>query len=334
MQRSGCLTAYALLVCFSADGAMQTSALSSVPGTGSLKPTTATAFTFIVAGDSRPAKADLPPPPQPGEILAAAKPASAAFVVWTGDTIYGLSPEQPDVIAQQYQAFFKLAQTAGVPVFTAPGNHEMDIRIKGPGPNAQKEVGSADMEALYRTNMGLAANAPIYGSFSYGNSHFVVLNTEEIPPAGQKRSQGAQATADLNLDPGYVSPAELQWLKQDLDANKAVHTFVFMHHPIKPQKSDMALDAQSAAALTKQFGSYKNISYVLASHEHLYYNPQTNDTTPPPNRTDPSGLPPVYLVSGGAGAPLVGTPATGGFYHYLVFQVNGNQVNARLVKLQ
>lgn len=153
MQRSGCLTAYALLVCFSADGAMQTSALSSVPGTGSLKPTTATAFTFIVAGDSRPAKADLPPPPQPGEILAAAKPASAAFVVWTGDTIYGL-------------------------------------------------------------------------------------------------------------------------------------------------------------------------------------NPQTNDTTPPPNRTDPSGLPPVYLVSGGAGAPLVGTPATGGFYHYLVFQVNGNQVNARLVKLQ
>src|SRR5436190_7403442 len=36
-----------------------------------------------------------------------------------------------------------------------------------------------------------------------------------------------------------------------------------------------------------------------------------------PNR--PFSAPPFYLVSGGAGGPLEGTPKDGGFYHYLVF---------------
>jgi len=82
------------------------------------------------------------------------------------------------------------------------------------------------------------------------------------------------------------------------------------------------------------FSRYSNISYMLASHEHLYYNPQTRDTTPPPNRSDPSTRPPFYLVSGGAGGPLEGTPENGGFYHYLVFQIHGDHVQTRLVKLR
>jgi len=72
---------------------------------------------------------------------------------------------------------------------------------------------------------------------------------------------------------------------------------------------------------------------VLASHEHLYYNPQTGDITSPLSRTDPSARSPFYLVSGGAGGPLEGTPKDGGFYHYLVFQIKGGHVQPRLVKL-
>jgi hypothetical protein len=41
----------------------------------------------------------------------------------------------------------------------------------------------------------------------------------------------------------------------------------------------------------------------------------------------------ILSVSGGAGGPLEGTPNSGGFYHYLVFQVNGDHVRPRLVKL-
>jgi len=106
-----------------------------------------------------------------------------------------------------------------------------------------------------------------------------------------------------------------------------------MHHPIKPKKPDMGLNRENAESLMKLFGRYSNISYVLASHEHLYYNPQTGDITSPPSRTDPSTQPPFYLVSGGAGGPLEGTPKNGGFHHYLVFQINGGHVQPRLVKL-
>jgi len=63
----------------------------------------------------------------------------------------------------------------------------------------------------------------------------------------------------------------------------------------------------------------------------MYYNAQDPaDLTKPPSRSDPL-QPPYYLVSGGAGAPLKNLP--GGFYHYLVFQVDGNNISPALVKV-
>ena len=274
-------------------------------------------------------------PSIPGKIFAPARTLNPAFIVWTGDAIFGLDDAHPAVISRQYQAFFKIARQAGVPVFMAPGNHEMDVKIPIPGSSAIREIGSAQMQALYRQNMKLPSDAPLYGAFRYGNSRFIVLNSEEIPPPGSKRSPHARVGAggEVNLDPGFITAAQFQWLKQELDANKATHTFVFMHHPIKPKKPDLGMNRENAQSLIKLFSRYSNISYVLASHEHLYYNPQTRDTTLPPSRTDPSTDPPFYLVSGGAGGPLEGTPKAGGFYHYLVFAVHGDHVQARLLRL-
>jgi hypothetical protein len=274
-------------------------------------------------------------PTTSGQIFAAARILKPAFIVWTGDAIFGLDDAHPAVISRQYQAFFKLARRAGVPVFMAPGNHEMDVKIPIPGSSAIREIGSEQMQALCRRNMGLASDAPLYAAFRYGNSRFILLNSEEIPPHGHKRSPHARVGAggEVNLDPGFISPAQFQWLKQELNANNATHTFIFMHHPIKPKTPDMGLNRENAESLMKLFSRYSNISYVLASHEHLYYNPQTGDTTPPPSRTDPSTRPPFYLVSGGAGGPLEGTPKDGGFYHYLVFEIHGNRVQARLATL-
>jgi hypothetical protein len=313
----------------------QASELSPIPGTKSLGPAATENFSFLVAGDSRPARADLPLPPTPAQIFAAARTLKPAFIVWTGDAIFGLNSADPATIRKQYQAFFKLAGQAGIPVFMAPGNHEMDVKMAIPGSKSVREIGSTQMQALYRRNMKLPTDTPLYGAFSYGNSRFILLNSEEISPPSVKRSPHAQVGGggEVNLDPGFVSPAQFQWLKRELDANKATHTFVFMHHPIKPKKADMGLNRKNAGALMKLFNRYSNISYVLASHEHLYYNAETGDTPPPPSRTDPSARPPFYLVSGGAGGPLEGTPKNGGFHHYLVFQVNGDRVQPRLVKL-
>lgn len=96
-------------------------------------------------------------------------------------------------------------------MFLAPGNHEMDVRIPAEGQKHRREIGSPQMEALFRKNMGLPQRAPIYGAFSYGNSRFILLNSEEIPPQGTKRSPHAQVGAggEFNLDPGFVSETQL-----------------------------------------------------------------------------------------------------------------------------
>jgi 3',5'-cyclic AMP phosphodiesterase CpdA len=306
-----------------------------LPGTGKLRDADTASFTFFVAGDNRPPKADSAQPPTSGLIFAAAKKQKPAFIVWTGDMIYGLDSADPKKIKKQYKEFLDIAKKGDTPVFASPGNHEMDVKFKDPkhakNDTLIKETGSAAMEALYRANLGLAKDAPIYQAFSYGNSRFILVNTEEVSPQGVVRSRGETvAGGKLNLDPGYVSPTQLAWVKQELDSSaKAKHVFIFMHHPIKPKKATMGLDSASAAALTTLFAKYKNVSYVLASHEHLYYNPQTKDESQPPARDDPSKDGPYYLVSGGAGAPL----DKGGFHNYLVVAVKKHHVDVTMVKL-
>jgi len=326
------VTLAAACVAATAMSAQGSSALKGVPGTPSLAPATSDTFTFFVAGHNRPVDAATPQPATPGQIFSAAKAQRAAFVVWTGDMIYGLDDEDTSSLATQYSAFFALARAAGVPVFAAPGNHEMNIKVKSKK-GVKTEIGSAKMEAAYRQNFGLAAGGQIYGSFTYANSHFVVLNSSEVAPKAAKRAPFAKPAPDVNLDPGHIPPAQLDWLRADLAANTSLHTFVFMHHPIKPKKKDMALDPKDAAELVAEFSKHKNISYVFASHEHLYYNPQTKDLSPLAARTDPTTGAPLYVVSGGAGAKLVGTPETGGFHHYLKITVQGNRVQPEIVKL-
>lgn len=315
--------------------------LSPLPDTGSLPPASDPhKFTFLVAGDNRPCKSSDPQSSTPQTIFAAAASFSPAFILWTGDAIYGKDkcdgpssdPCHSSVIDSEYQAFFTIAKKAGVPVFNAPGNHEMDNN---------KDVPNSTMQALYAQYA-----AQPYGSFDYGDSHFIALNTEEVAPSGTKKSPRAVTSAtdsSSTLDPGYVSKKQLKELDEDLKANHdKKHIFLFMHHPIEPYKKDDGLDKKSAEALKAIFAKYNNISYVLSGHEHLYFNPQgKKGTDPPPDRKDPSKDPPYYIVTGGGGAPLTGTSTCGStvsnvpgaFYHYLVFKVDHDKVTAQMEKL-
>ena len=60
-------------------------------------------FTFILAGDNRPAKASDPPTETVKMIFKEIKKQSPAFVLWTGDIISGKDPTGP--ITQQYEDF-------------------------------------------------------------------------------------------------------------------------------------------------------------------------------------------------------------------------------------
>ncbi len=303
----------------------QMPALSPLPKTGSLsKPSDPDKFTFVLAGDNRPLHSSCPQPPTPGQIFSAVHQMNPApdFVLWTGDTISGKDPQHPKIIHQQYTDFLKIAATAGVPVFNAPGNHEMDDA---------NEVPSKPMKALYRKHM-----AETYGAFTYGNSRFIALDSENEPEMEKLKKQPSTAEgATKSQPPGSITKKQLKLLKDDLEANKdKAHVIIFMHHPVEPYSENDGLNPVSVTALEKIFAGYKNVSYVVSGHEHLYYNPQgdKNKLTDPPTRKDPS-QPPYYLISGGGGAPLKKhTP--GSFHHYLVFKVDGNTITPTLVKVE
>jgi hypothetical protein len=108
-----------------------------------------------------------------------------------------------------------------------------------------------------------------------------------------------------------------------------------MHHPIMPAKPASGLNPSIAQKLQALFAQYPNVSYVLASHEHLYYNATGTTLTPPP-RQDPSSNGPWYLVSGGGGAKLDSCPSGNdttckSYHHYLAFEVDHDTVRVTVV---
>lgn len=140
----------------------------------------------------------------------------------------------------------------------------------------------------------------LYGSFDLGSSHFVVLNTEE-----------------LNKE-GAITGEQLLWLEKDLEANRNTENiFVFMHRPMFPvadpelQKGISFKDRGNRDSLHALLKKYK-VKIVFAGHEHLY-----SDTTKDNIR---------YITTGGGGSPLYQPPQTGGFFHYLIVRVKGENV--------
>jgi hypothetical protein len=313
--------------------------LPSVPGTPQLTDDpTSTHFTFIAAGDNRPAKPGDDQPPTLAQILDDSKRFKPALMLWSGDTISGFrilgKKMHRATLTAQYEAFFKIVSNAGVAIFNSPGNHEMDSLNKTAHGNV--ETPDADMQQLYLEVMKYPANAPPYGAFNYGNSRFIAVDTEEIPSMLTLRPPGKMVANKVQLDPGFVSPTQMKLLASDLEANQnKAHIFVFMHHPIKPAKKGSRLNKENADGLEALFAKYTNVSFVIAAHEHLYFNAGGN-TLNPTSRTNPSSGGPGYLVSGGAGAPLDSCPNSSSKNcsaknHYLVFEVNGNTVNVKVV---
>jgi hypothetical protein len=311
--------------------------LAPLPGTGSLgTPADPSSFTFVVAGDNRPASSGGSQPATLGQIVAAVHGMSPApaFVLWAGDTIYGKKPDKEKKMQAEYEEFLGIAKGAGVPVFSAPGNHELNLKADPEGcPKAIDEPDpSGNLLRFWTTSMGQP-----FGVFRYGNSAFVAVNTDDVVPAGVKLPK-----CKYN---GYVGPDQLAALKttlDDLSADESIaHIFVFMHRPVEasPVSSKNQLDKTSRDPLKAilEDGKYPNVSFVFAAHQHLFYFHDKKHPwqTGPFERQDPAGSKPAYIVTGGAGAPLTkkATPKTGGYHHYLVIQVAGANVTVTVVKV-
>jgi len=318
--------------------------LSPVPHTGTLADDPSrTKFTFVAAGDNRPSGDTATQPATLSYIMKHSKSVNPVFMIWSGDIIAGFrqagKPMHKKTLKAQYKEFFRVAHTAGVPIFNTPGNHEMDLVTKSNDGQTKETSETPDekMQALYLEEMKYPANAPAYGAFNYGNSRFIAVNTEEVPPVTAVRSEGKVVAKKLKLDPGFVSMQQIELLTADLEANKdKAHIFVFMHHPIKPAKKGSRLNKENADALEKLFANYPNVAYVIAAHEHLYFNASGDSLSPASKKSGSGG--PLYLVSGGAGAPLDSCPSglsnCSAVHHYLVFDVDGDKVEVQLVPVK
>ncbi len=243
-------------------------------------------FLFIVGGDNRSTGHGYPMPPVWATICREIGFIHPAFVLTTGDAIegYGDTPAEANA---EYDVFLQDVSLCGVPVYCAPGNHEFSL--------------DSALLPVYEKRIG-----KLYGSFDFGHSHFIALNSN---PVG----------ADGTIKSGSMDDAEFAWLQGDLEANKnAANTFVFLHHylfgPPDPDTPDVRtgfVDLAARDRLHALMVKYK-VRAVFCGHNHIYYH------------TVQDGV--DYYISGGGGAPLDADPEHGGYLHYVTVQVDGAKI--------
>ena len=145
--------------------------LTAMKGTGKLEPSKSDRFSFAVFGDSQGEDKAREIITEIFKSIHDHQPDRPTFAFCLGDIVKGKDPQDPTkFIRQKFADYLELAKTAGVPVFNAPGNHEMDDA---------GDIPSERMHQIFREN-----GAPTHGAFDYGNSRFIAINTEDVPPAG------------------------------------------------------------------------------------------------------------------------------------------------------
>lgn len=279
-----------------------------------------TKFTFFVGGDNRPdVGTDLSAP-----FVAMVKQMQSAspqplFVIWGGDTVKGKNASE---VANEYETVRAEFGKLRIPVFNAPGNHELNLQ----GPTAQCHD-APDASGALLDNYTKYMGAP-YGVFYYGNSAFIAVNTDD--------SLGSiAAPACYN---GFVGAAQLAELKATLSSLPAgiSNVFIFMHRPvyddsghqIGPVGNDRntPYGAQLKAFIAVMRALKKpHVTYVFASHDHRYWAAPAVQGAPP------------FMISGGAGAPLSGCPKkcrAGAYYHWLQVDVDGKAVTVKPIRLK
>ncbi|PMP81489.1 MAG: hypothetical protein C0175_05375 [Caldisericum exile] len=239
-------------------------------------------FRFIVFGDNRPYNNEEPQPAVFRQIVQDAEWIHPSFVIDTGDLVHGYDANAEQTW-KQYIDFLNVTKIFDMPFYTTVGNHD----VAG-------ENGQTDYELLL--------HRPLYYSFNYDTSHFIVLDT------------------NVNSPNGNFTQAQYDWLVKDLEsATSADNIFIFMHKPLHEygDPTDTAwTDKAMAQKVEELFNSYNqkyhNIRIVFEGHEHLYW------------KADFDGI--TYIITGGAGAPLYQAPQDGGFYHFVLVTVYGKQV--------
>ncbi len=238
-------------------------------------------FSFIVFGDNRGTSPARSMPAVLPVMLQEIGWIHPDFVINTGDMIVGYT----DTVAQAREELLAVIRAytryAGdVDMLVVPGNHE--IR---PG----------DIVEAYRPLFG----RKLYFDFTYGNTHFVMVNTN-FP---KKMLHKGQKYGFYNINDGAHREPMVEWTRKVLE-KPAGHTFVVQHVPLFSALSpDFGKHPKSFATRENRDEELalvldRGVDAVFAGHEHVVYTRKEKDT--------------LFFTLGGGGAPLYG-PVSGGY---------------------
>lgn len=161
----------------------------------------------------------------------------ARFVVVCGDLTN-------DASAEEYADYVAALTASELPVWTAPGNHDLVGRIPGGAAHESTFPGPyRDVIDRYRQAIG-----PEWYSFQYGEQHFVVLENYR----------------------GLPEPDQLAWLEQDLALNASGKSVIVVAHvPWNVPQTPVDDVTSPYLELLRRY----DVRLLLAGHTH------TNDVT-------------------------------------------------------
>src|SRR5262245_57155730 len=162
-------------------------------------------FSFVHASDTHISQQSLPRTQRFRALVDSIRP---SFVIVTGDLVRDALRVPEAEASGYYEMFEGEARKFTVPLWTAPGNHEIF------GIERQKSGVSAD-HPLYGRKMYRHYRGPDYYSFNFGGIHFVALNTEDI---------------DDTWYYGHVDSVQVAWLVRDLAQVPATTPVVTFNH--------------------------------------------------------------------------------------------------------
>jgi hypothetical protein len=261
-----------------------------------------------------------------------------AFVIFGGDMAYRgcfTFSDNPYYIFQTFKDLFAPLTSAGIPLYTAIGNHELYDEHSSGGFVLANQT---QFQQVFSENPG---NGPTdYGQLVYsfpspgGDAFFAVLDPYYLT--------ADVATPDLG---GLIDYTQLNWLATQVAQTKATHKFLFIHTPYYyvtgPDTNEPPSAANASYTELWTILDYTRFDFYACGHEHLYSR-KTVDSRIAPN---PQSYPPrpswknnvVQLLNGTCGAiPDNGTPVVdpnlwhisqaANTYYFSVVDINGRQV--------
>ncbi len=240
-------------------------------------------FTFAVVGDLHSSGST----EVPGQFIAILKEINLLrpdFIVSTGNLIEGDVDDETQIRGEWDAWRDAVADNLDdIPFFPLAGNHD---------------IWSQSSEKLYEEIV-----APLWYSFDYGDSHFIVL-----------------CSADKDYSNG-IRKDELHWLENDLQANSdEKHIFCFIHHPMWQKHEEDGWE-EWYDEIHPLLARY-HVDYAFSGHWHVYEDYGIVD-----------GI--HYITTGGAGGTLDTRRPDylGPFYHYLLVTVDGDKVDVAVMKI-